>query len=34
MKVRHWQQLGLPIREPTSRASPWHFGQWRFRQEL
>jgi hypothetical protein len=34
MEIRDRQQLGLAIGEPLARASPWHFGQCRLRQEL
>ena len=32
--VGHRQQLGLAIGQPAFAAAPWHFGQWRLRQEL
>ena len=35
MKVAHREQFLLPrARSHFSRALVWHFGQWRFRQEL
>ena len=34
VEVRHRQQFGLSLREPSARASAWHLGQWRLRQEL
>ena len=34
MEIAHREQFLLPGAQPLSRALVWHFGQWRFRQEL
>ena len=34
VEVRHRQQVRLAGGEPVPRCRPWHFGQWRLRQEL
>ena len=34
VEIGNRQQFGLAGREPLARAAPWHFGQWRLRQEL
>ena len=34
VEVGDRQQLGLAGCQPALAADPWHFGQWRFRQEL